>query len=144
MKVPTSRFGVVEIGPADVLNFPEGVPAFEHLREFFLHPIPDNPAFIWLQALADPEVAFLLVDPFLFFPGYEVEIPEGLQQELAIQGAADVLVLAVVTIPDGDVRRMTANLVAPVVINRKARLGRQFVMEGTGYTTRHPLFRDKE
>ncbi|PRR70303.1 flagellar assembly protein FliW [Neomoorella humiferrea] len=143
MKVPTSRFGVIEIGPADVLNFPEGVPAFEQLREFFLHPIPDNPAFIWLQAIADPDVAFLLVDPFLFFPGYEVEIPEGLQQELKIKEAADVLVLAVVTVPDGDVRRMTANLVAPVIINRAARLGRQYVMEGTKYTTRHPLFRDK-
>ncbi|WP_258359761.1 flagellar assembly protein FliW [Moorella sulfitireducens (nom. illeg.)] len=141
MRVQTSRFGVVEIEAADVLNFPGGIPAFEHLHKFFLHPIPENPAFTWLQAVADPDVAFLLVDPFLFFPGYEVEIPEGLQRELEIKEAADVLALSVVTVPDGDVRRMTANLVAPVVINRKARLGRQFIMEGTRYTTRHPLFR---
>ncbi|MDK2895823.1 MAG: flagellar assembly factor FliW [Moorella sp. (in: firmicutes)] len=141
MRVQTSRFGVVEIDPAEVLTFPNGIPAFEHLREFFFHPIPENPAFTWLQAVRDPEVAFLLVDPFLFFPGYEVEISDGLQRELEIKAAADVLVLAVVTVPNGDVRRMTANLVAPMIINRAARLGRQFVMEGTRYTTRHPLFR---
>lgn len=141
MKVATSRFGVVEIEPAEMLNFPEGLPGFEHLREFFFHPIPDNPAFIWLQAVKDPDVAFLLVDPFLFFPGYEVEIPEGLREELKIREPADVLVLAVVTVPNGDVRRMTANLVAPVIINRAARLGKQYIMEGTQYTTRHLLFR---
>ncbi|WXJ94314.1 Flagellar assembly factor FliW [Neomoorella carbonis] len=141
--VPTSRFGMVEVNPAEILTFAQGIPAFEGLRQFFFYPIPDNPAFTWLQAVSDPEVAFLLVDPFLFFPGYEVEIPDSLQRELEIKDAADVLVLAVVTVPDGDVRRMTANLVAPMVINRTARLGRQFIMEGTRYTTRHPLFRDK-
>ncbi|WP_338825201.1 Flagellar assembly factor FliW [Moorella humiferrea] len=143
MIVPTSRFGMVEVDPAEIFIFAQGIPAFEDLRQFFFQPIPDNPAFTWLQAVDDPEVAFLMVDPFLFFPGYEVEIPDSLQRDLEIKDAADVLVLAVVTVPDGDVRRMTANLVAPVVINKKARLGRQFIMEGTRYTTRHPLFRDQ-
>ncbi|QGP92810.1 Flagellar assembly factor FliW [Neomoorella glycerini] len=141
MQVQTSRFGTVEIDPAEILTFPDGIPAFENLREFFFYPIPGNPAFTWLQAVNDPEVAFLLVDPFLFFPGYEVDIPDSLQREMEIKNAGDVLVLAVVTVPNGDVRRATANLVGPMVINRVTRLGRQFVMEGTKYTTRHPLFR---
>ncbi|MDN5326566.1 MAG: flagellar assembly factor FliW [Moorella sp. (in: firmicutes)] len=141
MQVMTSRFGTLEINPSDLFHFPQGIPAFEHLKEFFFYPIPENPAFTWLQAVNDPEVAFLLVDPFLFFPSYAVELPASLQEELAIKEPADALVYAVVTIPDGDIRRATANLVAPMVINRTARLGRQFVMEGTRYTTRHPLFR---
>lgn len=141
MRVLTSRFGIVDVDPAQMLTFPRGIPAFEDLQQFFFHPIPENPAFTWLQAKDDPDVAFLLVDPFLFFPGYEVELPPDLLQELKIKQPDDVLVYAPVTVPDGDVRRMTANLLGPMVINRVARLGQQFVMEGTKYTTRHPLFR---
>ncbi|AOQ23398.1 Flagellar assembly factor FliW [Moorella thermoacetica] len=140
--VPTSRFGMVEVDPNEILTFPEGIPAFEHLRQFFFYPIPENPAFTWLQAVADPEVAFLLVDPFLFFPGYTVELPASLQEELAIKDPADALVYAVVTIPDGDIRRATANLVGPMIINPTARRGIQYILEGTKYTTRHPLVKE--
>lgn len=144
MLVQTSRFGAVEVKPEEIITFFQGVPAFEDLREFFLHTIPENPAFTWLQAVADPEVAFLLVDPFLFFPGYAVELTASQQRELAIEKRADVLVYAVVTIHGGDVRRMTANLVGPVVINHAARRGMQIILEGTKYTTRHPLFSQAE
>ena len=142
MQISTSRFGTIEVKPEELLFFPGGVPAFEHLQEFFLHPIPENPAFTWLQAVADPEVAFLLADPFLFFPGYAVELPASLQEELAIKKPADALVYAVVTIPDGDIRRATANLVGPMVINPIARRGMQIILEGTKYTTRHRLFKE--
>jgi len=143
VQISTFRFGTIEINPEDLLLFPGGLPAFEHLREFFFYPIPENPAFTWLQAKDDPEVAFLLVDPFLFLPGYAVELPQSLQEELAIKKPADALVYAIVTIPDGDIRRATANLVGPMIINTNARRGRQFILEGTSYTTRHPLFSDK-
>ncbi|OIQ58289.1 flagellar assembly factor FliW [Moorella thermoacetica] len=142
MQVMTSRFGTLEINPYDLLHFPQGIPAFEHLKEFFFYPIPENPAFTWLQAAADPEVAFLLVDPFLFFPGYAVDLPARLQEELVIKDPADALVYAVVTIPDGDIRRATANLVGPMIINPTARLGMQLILEGTKYTTRHQLFKE--
>ncbi|MDN5344598.1 MAG: flagellar assembly factor FliW [Clostridia bacterium] len=142
MRISTTRFGQVEVKPEELLLFPGGVPAFEDLREFFFYPIPENPAFTWLQAAADPEVAFLLADPFLFFPGYAVELPASLQEELDIEKPADALVYAVVTIPDGDIRRATANLVGPMVINPTARRGMQIILEGTKYTTRHPLFKE--
>ena len=142
MQIYTSRFGTVVVKAEDVLSFAGGIPAFEHLQEFFLHPIPENPAFTWLQAAADPEVAFLLADPFLFFPGYAVELPAGVQEELDIKQPADALVYAVVTIPDGDIRRATANLVGPMVINPTARRGMKIILDGTKYTTRHPLFKE--
>lgn len=140
MLIKTSRFGEVEVGPEEIIIFSHGLPAFEHLREFFLYPIPENPAFIWLQAKEDPDVAFLLVDPFLFFPGYVVELTPDVQEELGIKDLMEVLVMAPVTIPEGEIRKMTANLLGPIVINRASRRGRQLVLEGTPYTTRHPLF----
>ncbi|MDN5346732.1 MAG: flagellar assembly factor FliW [Clostridia bacterium] len=139
MQVNTSRFGVLEVNPEELLTFPHGIPAFEHLRSFFFCPVPENPAFTWLQAVDDPDVAFLLVDPFLFFPGYEIELSEAVKKELKIKEPQDVLVLATVTIPDGNLSRMTANLAGPLVINRAARLGLQLILEDKKYTTKHRL-----
>lgn len=46
---------------------------------------------------------------------------------------------SIVTIPD-DPTMMTANLKAPVVINIKARMGRQCVLQDNGLAIREPIF----
>lgn len=140
MLVETLRFGALEVAEEDLIRFPLGLPGFEHLKQFFFVPLPDNPAFVWLQAKADPAVAFLLADPFLFFPGYSVELGEAEKALLEAGGPEEIVVYAVVTIPPGGVREMTANLLAPVVINRRARLGLQMILDGSGYSTKHRLF----
>jgi flagellar assembly factor FliW len=141
VRVVTERFGELEVAESDLLRFSQGVPGFEHLKEFFLLPVPGNPLFVWLQAVQDPAVAFLLVDPFPFFPDYAVELGESETRFLEASGPEELAVYAVTTIPPEGVREMTANLLAPVVLNLRARLGLQTILDGSGYSTRHRLFR---
>lgn len=143
MLVETLRFGRLEVAEEALIKFPPGLPGFEYLKRFFFVPLPDNPAFVWLQAEADPAVAFLMADPFLFFPGYSVELGDQEKAFLEVSGPEDLLVYAVVTVPPEGVRQMTANLLAPVVINRRARLGLQVILDGSGYCTKHRLFPDR-
>ena len=144
MRVETERFGTLEIEEQEILRFPFGLPGFEHLKEFFLVPVAKNPAFVWLQAVADPAVAFLLTDPFLFFPDYAVDLGDAETGLLEAAGPDELCVYAVVTIPPEGVREMTANLLGPVVINRRSRRGLQVILDGSGYSTRHRLFREAE
>ena len=144
MRVETERFGTVEIDEQEILRFPFGLPGFEHLKDFFLVPVPKNPAFVWLQAVAEPAVAFLLADPFLFFPDYAVDLGEPEAAVLQAGRPEELSVYVVVTIPPEGVREMTANLLAPVVLNLRSRLGLQVILDGSGYTTRHRLFREVE
>ncbi|MGB9885468.1 MAG: flagellar assembly protein FliW [Moorellales bacterium] len=144
MRVETERFGALEIEEQEILRFPFGLPGFEHLKEFFLLPVPRNPAFVWLQAVTEPAVAFLLADPFLFFPDYAVDLGESEVAALKAGGPEELSVYVVVTIPPEGVREMTANLLAPIVLNLRSRLGLQVILDGSGYTTRHRLFREAE
>jgi flagellar assembly factor FliW len=48
-----------------------------------------------------------------------------------------------VTVPK-DVRKMTANLQAPLVINPKKRLGKQVIVASPEYTTKHSILRALE
>ncbi|MEW6661704.1 MAG: flagellar assembly protein FliW [Bacillota bacterium] len=140
MQIQTTRFGTLEIDEQEVIKFPSGMLGFEELNDYVLLPVSGNPAFTWLQAVQEPAVAFLLVDPFLFFQGYEVELQPRHEQALQVDGPDQVAVYAVVTIPPSGVKDMMANLVGPVAINLVKKRGLQLVLEGTGYTTRHLLF----
>ena len=72
-----------------------------------------------------------------------IEIDDDTIKELGIKNQEDVILYSLITIPNGSVRYMTANLLAPVVINTKNMQARQIVMEKSNYTTKHRLFPDK-
>ena len=61
-------------------------------------------------------------------------------EALSLDSDEDAVIYTLVTIPDGDVSRLSANLLAPVVVNKKNGKARQVILEKSNYTTRHLLF----
>lgn len=143
MKVKTDRFGEIEVDEKRIVHFREGIPAFEDEREFVILPYDEESPYYFMQSLRKPELAFLLTMPFLFFPEYEIEIDDATLKDLDITDQESVSLYALVTIPNGSVRYMTANLLAPIVLNTKNMQAKQMVMEKSKYTTKHRLFPDK-
>jgi len=139
----TTRFGSIEVPEDKIIEFPWGIPGFENLKKFFLVPVEEAPFFTWLQSFEDPNVAFLLVDPFLFFEGYEVELTEDIRKELEIEDRKDIIIQAVTNIPKSGVENATANLVGPIIINVRKRLGRQVILQDVPYGVKHLLFPKK-
>ncbi|MEW6723406.1 MAG: flagellar assembly protein FliW [Bacillota bacterium] len=112
------------------VTFPHGLPGFEDHREFRLEAPPELAPFRILRSRDQEEVAFILVDPRLVVDGYSVAELNG--QE------AEWLVGAVVTLADQP-EKITVNLQAPVVIDRRRWQGRQLIMPESPYSIRHPL-----
>lgn len=140
MKVKTTRFGTLEIDENKLITFPGGIPGFENLRRFFILPVEGTQDIQWLQAVEEPEVALLVIDPFKFFKGYSVDIPEIARKELEIKEPSEALVLTTITVPRDNPGGTTANLVAPIVINTRLKRAKQVILNGSPYTTRHRLF----
>ena len=82
--------------------------------------------------------------PFVFFPDYEFQLEDEITKKLGIKTAEDVLIYVLITIPGGEIKNMTANLVAPIVISKRTFLAKQVVLEKSKYTTKHRLFKEKE
>lgn len=143
MQLETSRFGTIHVSKEQVLIFPEGLLGFESQKEYALLPAPNNQYFYWLQSTTVKELAFLVVDPFVFFPRYGVDLDKETLQHLKISEQKQVAILTIVTIPKADVKQATTNLVGPLVLNLKERLGAQIVLEGNQYTTKHQLVAKK-
>ena len=143
-KINTLRFGELEIEEQDVVRFADGIPAFEDEHEFVVLPYEEGTPYMFLQSMATPELAFLMTDPFVFFPDYSFELDDENMDKLEIKTMDDVLVCTLISIPRSGVADMTTNLLAPVVINRHTMQARQIVLEKTQYTTKHRLFPEKK
>ncbi|MDD7056746.1 MAG: flagellar assembly protein FliW [Selenomonadaceae bacterium] len=139
-KADTLRFGPIEVEDEKVIRFPEGIPAFEQEHEFVIIPYDEESPYVFLQSLKTPDLAFLMTMPFIFFPDYEFELDDENQQKLGLERQEDMLLYVLLTIPQGRVQDMTANLVAPLVINVANQQGRQLVLEHSPYQTKHRLF----
>ena len=143
-KINTLRFGELEIEEQDVVRFADGIPAFEDEHEFVVLPYEEGTPYMFLQSMATPELAFLMTDPFVFFPDYSFELDDETMDKLEIKTMDDVLVCTLISIPRSGVADMTTNLLAPVVINRHTMQAKQIVLEKTQYTTKHRLFPEKK
>ncbi|MBE8950063.1 MAG: flagellar assembly protein FliW [Quinella sp. 3Q1] len=139
-KIYTSRFGEIEVDEKKIVHFKDGIPAFEEEHEFVILPYEEESPYYFMQSLKSPDLAFLLTIPFLFFNDYTFEIDDSTIKELEIKNSDSVFYYSMVTIPNGSIRYMTANLVAPIVLNAANMQAKQVVLEKSNYTTKHRLF----
>ena len=139
-KVYTSRFGEIEVDEKKIVHFKDGIPAFEEEHEFIILPYEEESPYYFMQSVKTPDLAFLLTVPEIFFADYAIEIDDVTIDELGITPESNVLCYTMVTIPNGSIRYMTANLLAPVVINSNTMRAKQVVLEKSNYTTKHRLF----
>ncbi len=127
MEVQTPRFGSIEIPPGDVIRFPEGLPGFAECHDWVILADGQNSALAWLQSVEQPDVAFAVVSPRRYVPGYRLRVA---RRELEPLELADLQAARVLTIVGKGKRCVTLNLKAPLVINLDRRLGRQVIANG--------------
>lgn len=136
MKIDTMAWGTLEVPESQKYHFHKGIPGFEDETEFALLPV-DNEPFFYLQSLHNKELAFLLADPFQFYPDYEFELPDEEAEELGID--QEINILCVLTLKE-KIELSSINLLAPLVLNPRKQIGKQIVLHKTPYQTRHPLW----
>jgi len=137
MIIDTKRFGEIKINEEEILNFEDGIPAFEDVHRFGIinSEDPESP-FCWLQAIEKPELAFALVDPFVIKKDYEFDLKDECVNSLGIESAAQVAVFAIVVVPE-DTKKMSMNLKAPIIVNINNKKAAQTILDSDKYTVRH-------
>jgi len=140
LKVPTSRFGTIEIREDQVIYVPLGLIGFPNQKRYVLLEHKKGSPFFWFQALDDESLAFVLIDPLLFEPGYEFQIGSDDRKVLELSDSCEGLqIWVIVNIKPGDPLEVTANLLGPLVMNPRKQLAKQVVLHQSSYSTRHPI-----
>lgn len=137
IQVHSDRFGEFVVPAEQILSFPEGLIGFPDFTRFVVMDHRTPSLLRWLLCVDEPNLAFAIVDPSDFFQGYSVAGHEELAT-LGLSGTADLAVFSIVTVPS-DPAAMSANLMAPVVVNIRTRVAKQIILDESQYSTRHLL-----
>ncbi|MFW6138427.1 MAG: flagellar assembly protein FliW [Spirochaetota bacterium] len=137
MRIKTKPYGEIEVSERQKLYFPEGIIGFEGIHYYYLIDSREGP-FYWLQAEHCPELAFLLIDPRIFMEGYHLKVPNSELRSIGVESESDIIDFAIVTVPR-DPSRISANLMGPIIINKKTRLAKQTISEKSEYGVKHPI-----
>ena len=138
MEVETTRFGPLEIADDEVVEFPEGLIGFENCTRYAIVDRQEGKPVWWLQSLDLPAVAFILTDPADVVPQYRPEIGAANLEELDL-GSLDEAELHVMLVVAKETKTITANLLGPLVVNPRTRLGKQVVLYNSSYSSAHRL-----
>lgn len=136
MDIQTSRFGVLTVDEQRIIHFRQGLLGFPEHKRFALIQTGAEKCFFWLQSADEPNLAFVVADPTVFFKDYDVPIRQETMDEIEM---ADVGFAQVLVICNKVEQWLTGNLMGPLIINAANCLGQQIVLTEKKWTTRQPL-----
>lgn len=137
MEVMSKASGVVSVDEKHIFTVPHGLFGFEDYHTYAMIEAEQKP-FIWFQSVEDKNLAFLLIDPFLFCKDYELDIDDESLHSIGIASPSDVLVMAIVTVPS-DGSPITANLQGPLIFNKTNNQCIQVISSDSRWLTKHDI-----
>lgn len=141
MKINTMNFGEMEISEEKIIDFQEGIPGFEEEKQFviILNEDKENP-FHYLQSVNNPELSFVIINPFEIFSDYDISLPETAKDKLKITKPEQIAIYTIIVVAAEDIEKMTTNLSGPIFINIEEKLGKQVILDDKRYSTKHFIF----
>jgi flagellar assembly factor FliW len=139
MNIESPVLGAVDIAEDKLIDFPAGLPGFEHCRRFALvHDEAGSAGLFILHSVDDPGLLFSVTGPENLGVNYEFNLSEEEIATLCLDQPADALVAVIVRKDDeGGAASpasvgMVANFMAPLIINARTRIGLQKVISKLG------------
>jgi flagellar assembly factor FliW len=136
-------FGKIDYEPRSVVEFPNGIPGFEHRKRFVALTFPHTQPLVFLQSLEDAELCFITFPVLSIDRQYRLTVSEedlesiGLPTKRQPKIGEEAACLVIVTVQKG--AHPTVNLLAPVVINLKDLKAVQAIAPESSYSHQHPL-----
>ncbi len=138
----TKLLGEINYDEDDVIQFPHGLPGFDHFRRFVAVTLERTEPLVFLQSVEDAGLCFTTMPVLSIDPGYRLLL-SGEDRDLVDLPATrqpvigrEVLALAVLSIRETGA---TANLLAPLVVNPRNLKAVQAVTQEPGYSHQYAL-----
>lgn len=143
MRIQTKWFGEIEIDKDKVITFDRGIIGFDEFKQFTIVYDAQKDAqssTMWLQSLDEVSLALPVIKPELIFEKYDPIVEEELINSLGENiKDAELLVLVTLTVTQ-DIKEMTCNLKAPIIINVDTMRGVQLIADNDDYMVRYPIY----
>jgi flagellar assembly factor FliW len=126
--------------PANEILLPQGIIGFGTYKRAELLYMPDHLPFLWMKLHGAETLHFVVIEPGGIVLGYEPEIFDEDALGLDIHSPTEAMILNIVTLKRQQPVEATVNLIGPVVVNRRTRIGRQLVISNySRYSAHHAI-----
>jgi flagellar assembly factor FliW len=122
-----------------VIHFPVGLPGFESARKFIIMSVPEHQPFHWMECVDEGNtIRFAIINPLSFRPDYQPKIKKEELASLEIKDPKELLLYVIVTLRN-PLMESTANLMGPLFINIREKIGKQIIIENDAYSLRERI-----
>lgn len=132
MKLISEILGEIEIDNNSIIEMVKPVIGFEEYREFSLFAQDENTPFKWMISIENPDLCFLVAEPTRLFDDYSFSLDKREVAELKLRDEHDASVMVIVSKSEQS-QHLTANLLAPIIINKKTNRAKQHVLANSAY-----------
>ena len=142
MKVKTRYYGEIDLDDSKVITFEKGLFGFEEYTKYALmydSETGESTAIKWLQSVEEPGLALPVIIPTLVKPDYDPIVEDGVLDVLGDWNENNISVLVTMTVPS-DLKAMTTNMKAPIIINTERMKGIQVVAENPDYEIKFKIY----
>lgn len=141
MLVKTKFFGEVDLPEEKILTFDRGIIGLpDYKRYTILYDCEKEETNIsWLQSVEEPTLALPVIKPWLVKQDYNPTVEDELLDSLGELTEENLVILLTMTVPS-DIKEMTVNLKAPIVINADTRKGTQIIVENQDYEVKYKVY----
>jgi len=136
----------LEAPSSNSFTLPSGLIGFEQYKTAEILYQSDHLPFLWLKLIGPSDfLHFVVIEPGGLIAGYEPELFEDHAMTLDLNNASEAMILNIVTLKRQNPLEATVNLVGPIVINRRTRVGRQLVISNySRYSAHHSLVENSQ
>ena len=124
-----------------IINMPDGIPGFKQQKRYVLLEKKETSPFYLFQCVDDPNLAFVVMDPLRFYPEYTLSVKDFDKTITWEFEKEELSCFVIISIPQGKPEDMTANFMAPIVINNERKEGMQLILQGSPYSHQQPLLK---
>jgi flagellar assembly factor FliW len=133
-------YGAVEYSPEDLITFSDGIFGFPKLTDYLLLRMgeEDDDSILLMLSVEDPNVVFVLINPFFLCPDYSPSLAPQELDCLDVKDSGDLSYYVICVVRD-EYLENTVNLKCPLAINPQTRCGIQLILENGSYEYCHRL-----
>ena len=141
MLVQTKFFGEIDLPEEKIVTLERGLIGLEQYKKYTIrYDCEKEEANIsCFQSLEESTLALPVIKPWLVKEDYDPVVEDELLTGLGDLTEENLVILLTMTVPE-DIKQMSVNLMAPIIINADTRKGTQIVVENADYEVKYKIY----
>ena len=142
MLIQTKYFGEIDLTEEKIITLDRGLFGFEEFKKYtILYDCEKEGGsnISWFQSVDEPTLALPVINPLLVKEDYNPVVEDELLSGIGEITEENLVILLTMTVP-ADIKEMSVNLKAPIIINADTRKGAQLIVENQDYEVKYTIY----